>query len=76
MDCKCGAIDHRTTEKFENARTAHEASGREITRLPCIVVKNKCNSCGFGDIQVWYPEGSKPLKPASLLDRLKLQPAQ
>lgn len=71
MDCKCGAIAHRTTERFNNQRTAEEASGKKVDKLPVIIVKNKCNSCGFSDTQVWYPEGSTPVRRGSLLDLMR-----
>lgn len=70
MECRCGAVAHSTKEKFTNQRTAEEASGKTVERLPCIVVKNKCQSCGFGDVQIWYPTGSKPIMARSLLSRV------
>lgn len=76
MECKCGAVAHSTKEKFTNQRTAEEASGKSVERLPVIVVKNKCQSCGFGDIQLWYPDDSQPIKRKSLLDLMRSKPTQ
>lgn len=71
MDCKCGAIAQRKVESFDNQRTAEEASGKKIERLPCTVVKDHCSYCGFGAITIWYPAGSRPVKSRSLLDLMR-----
>ncbi|AVO22877.1 hypothetical protein HWB57_gp034 [Erwinia phage vB_EamM-Bue1] len=61
MQCKCGGNAHRAVEQFTNQKTAQEASGRPVKRLPVTVVKDRCGDCGREDTQLWYTPDSKPV---------------
>jgi len=66
MQCKCGGVTHSTYKTFDNKQTAEAASGREIRRVPCTVVHQRCPSCTREYTDIWYSPESKQAKTGLL----------
>lgn len=68
MECSCGAHAKRDYQRYTNIDLASKASGKAITKVPCVVITDDCPSCKRHSTSISYPPEAKSPGLLSLLN--------
>lgn len=68
MECSCGAHAKRDYQRFTSVEAAEKASGKSVSKVPCVVITDDCPSCKRHSTSISYPPEAKPLGVLALFN--------
>uniref|UniRef100_A0AAU8L059 DNA ligase n=1 Tax=Serratia phage Kevin TaxID=3161161 RepID=A0AAU8L059_9CAUD len=77
MECACGAHAKREYQRYTVAEDAEKASGKSVSKVPCVVITDDCPSCKRHSTSISYPPEAKPLGVLALFNAsrpVKMEP--
>lgn len=71
MECSCGAHAKRDYQRFTSVEAAEKASGKSVSKVPCVVITDDCPSCTRHSTSIAYPPEAKPTGVVGLLNTVR-----